>query len=225
MAFIFVHRSVEENIGNALVNCGIPSERILFDCLLEIDKGNRRDADVAVMAEDGKTLLFQFEVKKNVNGLDDVYRRARRSLRGLWLQHRCFVATDNDGCELITEVKSDVEPKWIDLADAQAFSNLIGRYEIASGEAVEKRIEGRHQVVAEECKSFVNHLFCVGGLLLILAVIGELCGMEFSWKVYCLGALVLILNAAARGLTIDLKWGDKSIKVLPKRDGDVNKKD
>ena len=78
MAYIYVHRSVEENLGDALVNCGIPSERILFDCLLEIDKGNRRDADVAVMAEDGKTLLFQFEVKKKVNGLDDVYHRALR---------------------------------------------------------------------------------------------------------------------------------------------------
>ena len=216
MAFIISHRTIEERVGDALVACGVPQDRILFDYVLEIDKGNRRDADVVVLAEDGKTILLQVEVKTRCNGLEDAYIKARRSLRGLWSRHRCFVATtDKSGAMHFSEVAGDRPINWIDVSDEQALKNLIGDYGVASAHVIQAKVERREKVIADECRSLKKTVLFVGIGLLLPAIILELCGREFSWKIYYLLTMVLVFLGAAHGWSIRLKWGDKEITIHP----------
>lgn len=222
MAFIFTHRTLEQRVGDALVACGVPQERILFDYVLEIDKGNRRDADVVVLAEDGKTILLQVEVKMPCNRLEDAYAKARRSLAGLWLRHRCFVATtDNGGVMRFSEVADGRPLNWIDVSDEQALKNLIGDYGLASSQVIHENVERKEKVIVDECRSLKKMVLFVGIGLLLPAIILELCGREFSWKIYFLLTMVLVFLGAAHGWSIKLRWGDKEIVIHPP-DGNKN---
>lgn len=219
MAFIFTHRTLEQRVGDALVACGVPQERILFDYVLEIDKGNRRDADVVVLAEDGKTILLQVEVKMHCNRLEDAYANARRSLAGLWLRHRCFVATtDNGGVMRFSEVADGRPLNWIDVSDEQALKNLIGDYGIASAQVIQAKVEKRERVIADECRSLKKTVLLIGIGLLIPAMILELFGREFTWKIYYLLSMVLLFLGAAHGWSVKLRWGDKEIVIHPPND-------
>lgn len=227
MAFIFTHRTIEHWVADALVSCGVPQERILFDYVLEVDKGNRHDADVVVLAEDGKSILLQVEVKIHCNGLNDAYAKARRSLAGLWSRHRCFVATtDENGVMRFSEVAGDRPINWIDISDKQALKNLIGDYGIASANVIQTRVERREKVIADECRSLKWMVFLVGGALLLAATILELFGREFSWKIYYLLTMVLMFIGAAHGWCVKLRWGDKEIVIHPPNcDKDLGKKE
>lgn len=227
MAFIFTHRTIEHWVADALVSCGVPQERILFDYVLEVDKGNRHDADVVVLAEDGKTIVLQVDVRINCNSLEDAYAKARRSLTGLWLRHRCFVAAeDESGAICFSEVGVDHSTTWIDGSDKQSLSNLIGDYEIASDHVIRARAERKEKVIVDECQSLKRMVFLVGGALLLAATIFELFGREFSWKIYYLLTMVLMFIGAAHGWCVKLRWGDKEIVIHPPNcDKDLGKKE
>ena len=216
MAFIFPqqHEQIIKKVRGALIAIGVPPDRILCNRRVEIPGWHQADADLLVVGEDCKTIICQIEAKVGGGDAERAFQQARRAFARMWNYHKCFVAIFKDDVFFIGRVAEDVKDcTWVNVEDEKAMADLIGDYQNESNVAIEKAGENRKKIIEQECKSFTRGLWIAGALLLMAAVICELFGREFSWKIYYLITLVFAIFAAANGLVVHIKVGQGEVAI------------
>lgn len=205
---------IASSLRNLLSVIGFPQGRILFNPRIELSPHTSFDADVVVVAEDLKTVLFQFEIKLANGELDAAYERAKEGLRGLWHHHRCFAVTTVGETIQMAEVSDEGAEKWIPLNEADRVAELLGDPKEESARQVARTENRRRETVVKNCKSLLWWIGVVGGTTLVSAIVGELFGKELSWKIYYLLTLVLGMIAAAHGLVFYVKVGEGEVRIV-----------
>lgn len=201
-------------VRDALVAMGIPRERILLNQRIEIPSWHQADADILVVGEDGKTIVWQIEAKVGGGIPETAYKQVRQAFSRVWGLYRCFVATSRDGKYFLRSVtEDDSDHTWIDLSDTKALANLLGDYQNESNRAIETADVRRKEVVGRQYERFTRNLWVVGLLLLIGAVVGECLGKEFSWKIYDVVTMIFAIYAAANGIAVHVKAGQWEAKI------------
>jgi len=216
MAFIFPqqHEQIINEVRRALITIGVPPDRILCNRRVEIPGWHQADADLLVVGEDGKTIICQIEAKVGGGDAERAFQQARRAFARVRNYHKCFAAVVKDNEFFIRRVTEDASDSvWTNIHDVTAMSVLIGDYQNESNYAIEKAGANRKKIIEQECKSFTRGLWIAGALLLMAAVICELFGTEFSWKIYYLITLVFAIYAAANGLVVHIKVGQGEVSI------------
>ncbi len=216
MAYYYpgTHEQVVKAVRDALVAMGVPPERILSNQRIEIPGWHQADADILVVGEDGKTIVWQIEAKVGGGILETAYKQARQAFSRVWGLHRCFVATPKEEKYFLRGVaENESDPTWTDIADTKALANLLGDYQNESNRAIETADIRRKEVVGRQYERFTRNLWVVGLLLLIGALVGECFGKEFSWKIYYVVTMIFAIYAAANGIAVHVKAGQWEVKI------------
>jgi len=208
------HKKIERSLLALLTAIGIRQRRIVLHQEIELSERSRIEADMLVLADDGKTILFQFEIKLANGDANKTFCRAKESLRGLWHHHRCFAVTADKNVVQMAEVCDDGAPTWVPISDANRVAELLGDPKEESARQVARIENRRRETVAKDCKSLLWWIVVVGGTTLVSVIVGELFGKELSWKIYYLLTLVLGMIAAAHGLVFYVKVGDGEVRIV-----------
>lgn len=216
MAFYFPnqHDQIVKAVHDVLVAAGVPPNRILRNQQIVIPGWHQADADILVVGEDGKTIVWQIEAKVGGGIPETAYKQVRQAFSRVWGLYRCFVATSSDGKYFLRSVtEDDSDHMWTDLSDTKALANLLGDYQNESNRAIETANIRRKEVVGRQYERFTRNLWVVGLLLLIGAVVGECLGKEFSWKIYYVVTMIFAIYAAANGIAVHVKAGQWEAKI------------
>lgn len=216
MAFIFPnqHDRIVNAVRDALIAIGVPPNRLLCNRRVEITGWHQADADLLVVGEDGKTIIWHIEAKAGGGIPEIAYKQARQAFSRVWALHRCFVATLNEEkCFLRCVTEDESDHAWTDISDTKAMVDLLGDYQNESNNAIEAADARRKEVIGRQCERFTRNLWIVGLLLLIGAIVGECLGKEFSWKIYYVVTIIFAIYAAANGLAVHVKAGQWEVKI------------
>ena len=207
-----MHSQMLAELKRVLIDCGVPEDAIATEVVLRLQRGDRRDADLLILGEDGKTIVAQFEVRVG----PDPYNMARKILRDLPQRHKCYVVTNIEGKNVISAIDNSRLVNWVNLSDSVSVKQLIGDYLFESVRVVDKMNERSREAESKELGCFRWVIGAVGLLLVIIAGCFEWNGHEFSWKVYFLLFVVIALFAAASGYIVHIKAGDNEIAIEKK---------
>ena len=208
------HERIVNEVCNALRSIGVPPHRICKYQQIDIPGWHYADADVLVLGEDGKTIVWQIEAKIGGKSPEIAYDQARLAFARIWGMHKCFVATLKDGeCFIRRVIGGKDDGAWVDIKDTQVVACLLGDYRNESNAAIAVADKKRKEVLWGQCSSFTRTLWIVGLILLIGAVVGECCGKEFSWKIYYLVTAVVAIFAAANGIVVHVKVGQGEVRI------------
>lgn len=206
-------RDLLEVLKKSLVNIGVPERFILLEPILRFPNGDSMHADAVVMAEDGKTVLAQFEVKLSRLKSISAFEAGRLALHEAIKWHRCFVVTVIENACVIADAQYS-KAQWTDIAQLTEWNQLFGNYEVNSTLAVENRKTQNSARQQKMMSIFVWGVIIVG--VITISVAGWLeCTQHhvFSRRLYALLCYILALIAAASGFYIKADFGHFGVTV------------
>lgn len=202
-------------LASELVGCGVPKSAIITNVKVRATQHQVIHADLIIAAENQKTPVAIFEVKKS----ERYYDRASRIFADVRNNFPCYYVCPETGGLKVLGVGQNPSGEWISVsAKDDAFRQLIGEYTVESAMAINRQEDASNEIVQKDVQDFRRGICEIS--IALVATLGflEICQIRLSLNLYILIGLLLalysvsfgvIIKFEARGVKIGVFWRDR----------------
>ena len=175
-------REMIDRVFEQLVKCGVPPERIVRGKWILRDGRQCYSADIAILDEDGKGINAVYECKMAIGDNQRIIDEVRHNMHLVMGLCKCYLVKMDCNELLVTRILPDgLKTEWKRLADIK----------------VDQTTGGTNKTIVKFRDSDRNKVAVVGLILLTIFMVCEVHGTRFSWMVFALVLIVVVMYAAA----------------------------